>query len=147
MNPYANPIMYSKACIFIELEIQCPPLRVVEIASSKCLAEGEQKKYWWTDEWRDGDACSERCNHHAKTMGLGCCEARPRGPANVLNATRSFCIFYAKGTLTSGYSDSKAALCTGICFIRNRTLTNKKFILSCYSNQLLMFYFSSKYLG
>ena len=107
-----------KTCV-VEIAGLCPSLQRVEIASSRC-ADAEEHKEWWEEEWRDGEACREECNNYAKIMGPGCCEASPRNPTDILNATRSHCRFHLTRRLTNGYSDTKATICTGnYCVMKN----------------------------
>ena len=60
------------------------------------------------EEWRDGEACRDKCIQYYKTMGSGCCEARTRD-----GNTRSYCRFYPEGELGDGLHGTKATLCTG----------------------------------
>ena len=60
------------------------------------------------EEWRDGEACRDKCIQYYKTNGSGCCEARHRD-----GKTRSYCRFYLKGEIGDGLGDAKATLCTG----------------------------------
>ena len=61
------------------------------------------------EEWRDGEACRDKCIEYYKAKGSGCCEARPRDERGY----RSYCRFYLKGELGVGLHDAKATLCTG----------------------------------
>ena len=93
------------------------------IGSSRC-ADGSEQKDWWEEQWRNGEACRERCNYYAITNGPGCCEARPRDPADVSSATRSYCRYHPGGRLTNGYSDTKATVCSGDYYKRGKHVSS-----------------------
>ena len=100
------PNVFSTKCIIIsELDVSCPSLQDVQLGTSRCNGP-ELTASWDENEWRDGDACRDKCNEFYQTMGSGCCEARPRG-----GGSRSYCRFYLEGELITGFSDTKAKLC------------------------------------
>ena len=101
----------SKATLCTTGDVPCPSLQAVTIGTGRCVDGSEQ---WWEDEWREGEACREKCNQLAKAMGRGCCEARPRDPPNAGSASKSFCHFYPLiETLANEDPDSKATICDG----------------------------------
>ena len=95
-----------KATLCTGGDVPCPSLQAVTLGKNRCVDGSEQ---WLEDEWREGEACREKCNQLAKAMGRGCCEARPRD-----SATKSFCHFYPLiETLTDDNPDAKATICNG----------------------------------
>ena len=96
------------------------------IGSSRC-EDSSERENWWEEEWRNGEACRETCNDHAKTKGHGCCEARPRDPIDVSGATRSFCGYVPGGRLIfrpKGNPDTKATMCSGDFFKRGKEVSS-----------------------
>ena len=91
------------------------------LETSQCLNRGGEILNWEADEWKNGEACKDECNTHAKTKGTGCCEAEYRDPVDGSTASRSFCRFYALPFAIAnkerykGISDTKASLCEGKC--------------------------------
>ena len=88
-----------------ELDVSCPSLQDVQLGTSRCNGP-ELTASWDENEWRDGDACRDKCNEYYQRMGSGCCEARIRG-----GGSSSYCRFYIEGELITGFGDSKAKLC------------------------------------
>ena len=96
----------------------------MDIGSSRCN-DNSGRINWFEEQWRNGEACRETCNHYAKAKGPGCCEARPRDPIDVSYATRSFCGYVPGGRLTyPGHKDTKATLCSGDYYKRGKKVSS-----------------------
>ena len=115
------------------------------LETSKCLNQGGEILNWEEQEWKNGRACRNKCNMHAKTKGTGCCEAEHRDPVDGSTASRSFCRFYALpfAISNSGISDTKASLskgkyCTRCGETKKKALTDR-FIISMGYKQIFTF--------
>ena len=80
-------------------------MAATEIGKSSCTTK-KIKKYWYVEQWEDGEACVAKCENLAKQHGPGCCEAQ-----HLDGMTRAYCTF-GEGRIEDVAPTMKAVLCT-----------------------------------